>query len=288
VLKNQAHKEPAGTVLPRKQLTPLQIRTFRNKIRGYYHKHGRDLPWRKTLNPYRVLVSEIMLQQTQVERVIKKYKEFLAAFPNFASLADAPVRKLLAAWQGMGYNRRALALQALAKQVTTEYNSRLPSDPAHLIMLPGIGKYTAGAVAAFAFNKPVIFLDTNIRRVFIHEFFQNKENIKDEDIYPLLEKTLDRKAPRIWYNALMDYGSMLKLNQANPNRKSAHYTRQSPFENSNRQVRGIIIKVLVKEPPLTQTQIAGKTGVDASRVKYNLARLHAEGFVRKKGKTFFI
>jgi A/G-specific adenine glycosylase len=274
--------------LTKKQPQPLQIKIFRKKIYDFYHKHGRDLPWRKTRNPYRILISEIMLQQTQVERVIVKYKEFLSAFPDFASLAEAPVRKLLTVWQGMGYNRRALALQSLAKQVRTVYNGKLPSDPMLLIALPGIGKYTAGAVAAFAFNKPVVFMDTNIRRVFIHEFFHDKENIKDEDLYPLIEKTLDKKAPCVWYNALMDYGSILKQEQTNPNRKSAHYTRQSPFANSNRQVRGVIVKVLVKKSPLTAAQIVKESGMDAKRVHENLIQLAKEGFIKKKGESFVI
>jgi A/G-specific adenine glycosylase len=229
-----------------------------------------------------------MLQQTQVERVIQKYKEFLTAFPNFSSLAQAPFQKLLSIWSGMGYNRRALAVQSLAKQVVAEHRGKLPSDPETLISLPGIGKYTAGAVAAFAFNKPVVFMDTNIRRVFIHEFFKDKENIKDEDIVPLVELTLDKKNPRSWYNALMDYGSMLKQKQANPNRKSAHYTRQSPFENSNRQVRGNILKMLVKKSSLTAAQIVKKSGMDEERVRKNLLQLESEGFIKKKGNLFIV
>jgi A/G-specific adenine glycosylase len=271
-----------------KQPTPAQIRAFRRKIHGHYSRHGRDLPWRKKINPYRVLVSEIMLQQTQVERVIEKYKEFLAAFPDFPSLAKAPLPRLLKIWSGMGYNRRALALKALAQKVVDEHRGRLPSNPEALIRLPGIGKYTAGAVAAFAFNKPVIFMDTNIRRVFIHEFFHDRENIRDEELTPLVEKTLDRAEPRKWYNALMDYGAMLKQKHANPNRRSAHYTRQSPFENSNRQVRGAVLKALVKGLPLTQAQLVKKTGMDSERVKKNLVQLEKEGFVKKKGRTYSI
>jgi A/G-specific adenine glycosylase len=279
-------REEVGIVLSRKQLTPLQITTFQRKIRDHNRKYGRDLPWRKTKNPYRILVSEIMLQQTQVERVIQKYKEFLTVFPDFSSLAHAPLQKLLSIWSGMGYNRRALALQSLAKRVISEHHGKLPSDPEILISLPGIGRYTAGAITAFAFNKPVVFMDTNIRRVFIHEFFQNKKNIRDEDIVPLVEQTLDHKKPCLWYNALMDYGSMLKQKQANPNRKSAHYTRQSPFENSNRQVRGSILKVLVKKSPLTPAQIVKKTGMDEARVKSNLVQLEKEGFIKKQGRLF--
>lgn len=267
-------------------LAPSEVRAFRKKIYTYYRKHGRDLPWRKTLNPYHILVSEIMLQQTQVERVLEKYYEFIKAFPDFPSLARASLRKLITVWQGMGYNRRALALRSLAQTLMNEHHGKLPSDPEDLIALPGIGRYTAGAVAAFAFNQPVLFIDTNIRRVFIHAFLHDRENIKDEDILPLIQQTIDASDPRTWYNALMDYGAMLKREQINPNRRSAHYQRQSPFENSNRQIRGRILKVLVEESPLTRSQIMKKSGMDPVRVKLNLVELSNEGFIRKQGKFF--
>jgi A/G-specific adenine glycosylase len=229
-----------------------------------------------------------MLQQTQVERVTEKYVEFLAAFPDFAALAKAPLSKLLKIWQGMGYNRRALALKSLAQKVLKDHRGKLPSEPDKLMALPGVGKYTAGAVRAFAFNKPVVFLDTNIRRVYIHEFFQDRENIRDEELLPFVEQTMDTRNPRKWYNALMDYGAMLKKEHGNPNRRSAHYTRQSPFENSNRQVRGMIVKILVEASSLSTSQIAKKTGMDEERVKKNLLQLEEEGFIKKKGRSFVI
>jgi A/G-specific adenine glycosylase len=269
-------------------LTSARIRAFRKKVYDLFEREGRDLPWRKNLNPYRVLVSEIMLQQTQVERVVEKYRLFLTVFPNFSALATASLSELLTVWSGMGYNRRALALKALAQKVVNEHRGRLPRDPDKLLALPGIGKYTAGAVTAFAFNKPVVFMDTNIRRVFIHEFFHDRENIHDDEIIPLVERTMDAENPRQWYNALMDYGTMLKQRHANPNRRSAHYTRQSPFENSNRQVRGRILKVLVRESPLSITRIIHETGLDTERVKKNVAQLVDEGFIRKKGRSFII
>jgi A/G-specific adenine glycosylase len=271
-----------------KSLTPSAISSFRKKIYGHYRAHGRNLPWRKTRNPYRVLVSEIMLQQTQVGRVLVKYADFIKTFPDLASLAKAPMKKLLTVWQGLGYNRRALALKALAQQVVHEHGGRLPSDAAALRALPGIGKYTAGAVAAFAFSKPVVFMDTNIRRVYIHEFFHDRENIHDDEITPFLEQTMDVANPGKWYNALMDYGTMLKKEQVNPNRRSAHYAKQSPFENSNRQVRGRILKLLVKEAPLTRASIVKKTGMDAERVKENLLQMGEEGFIRKQGRSYFL
>jgi A/G-specific adenine glycosylase len=271
-----------------KRLTSAQVRAFRKKVYAYYEREGRDLPWRKTRNPYRILLSEIMLQQTQVERVLEKYKVFLAVFPDFPALAKAPLRKLLSVWQGLGYNRRALALRALAQKVVADHRGSLPSEAEELLTLPGVGKYTSGAIAAFAFNEPVIFMDTNIRRVYIHEFLHDRDGIHDDELTPLVLETLDKGNPRKWYNALMDYGAMLKRDRVNPNRKSVHYTRQSPFENSNRQVRGRILKILVAGAPLTPGQIAKKSGVEPDRVKKNLVQLTVEGFIRKKGKTYLI
>ena len=269
-------------------LTPTQIRAFQKKIYKYYDDQGRDLPWRKRVTPYRVLVSEIMLQQTQVDRVLEKYREFLAAFPDFPALARAPLPKLLKIWSGMGYNRRALSLKALAQVVVSEHKGKLPSDPEVLVTLPGIGKYTAGAVSAFVFNKPVVFMDTNIRRVFIHEFLHDRRNIHDDELVPLVRQTLDTNNPRKWYNALMDYGSMLKKEQVNPNKRSAHYTRQSPFEDSNRQVRGRILKALVHGAALTAARIVKETGMDAERVRTNLDQLAQEGFIMKKKDRYLI
>jgi A/G-specific adenine glycosylase len=270
----------------RRLLTTAQVRSFRKKIYNHYRAEGRDLPWRRNINPYRVLVSEIMLQQTQVERVIEKYPEFLKAFPDFHTLADAALPKLLTIWSGMGYNRRALALRTLAQKVIDDHRGRLPSDPALLITLPGIGKYTAGAVSAFAFNKPMVFMDTNIRRVYIHEFLHDQENIHDDELIPYVEHTMDKVNPRKWYNALMDYGTMLKQKCANPNRKSAHYVRQSPFENSNRQVRGKILKLLVAHSSLTTVKIIKASGAEPERIRKNLAQLAEEGFIAKKGRYF--
>lgn len=264
------------------------VALFRKKVYDHYDNHGRKLPWRKNLTPYRVLISEIMLQQTQVERVIEKYSDFLAAFPDFPSLAQARTAKLLAVWSGMGYNRRALALRSLAGQVVNEHGGRLPKVRDELLALPGIGNYTAGAIMAFAFNLPVVFMDTNIRRVYIHEFFQDRTGIHDDELLPLVDRTLDRENPRKWYNALMDYGTKLKREQVNPNRRSLHYVRQSPFENSNRQVRGKILQEFVRESRLTAAQLVKRTGCDQDRVQQNLVQLEKEGFIRKAGRSYTV
>jgi len=269
-------------------ITPVSLRTFQKIIYSFYRKHGRTFPWRITRNPYHILVSEIMLQQTQTERVTEKYEQFLTHFPDFPSLARAPLREVLCVWQGLGYNRRAIALKNIAHTVVAEFHGNLPSSPEGLITLPGIGRATACAICAFAFNKPVVFLETNIRRVFIHHFFQGLNGIKDSEILPLVEKTLNTSNPRTWYFALMDYGAMLKKQWPNPNRKSAHYQKQSPFEGSDRQIRGMILRALTVEVSLSEREIVRRLGIEPERVRRNLIRLQREGFLRKRRNGFTI
>jgi A/G-specific adenine glycosylase len=262
-------------------LTTKEITAFQRQIYGYYSLHRRDFPWRRTTNPYNIVVSEIMLQQTQVERVHGKYTEFINAFPDIESLAGAPQKDVLAIWQGLGYNRRALALKRLAENVVSMHGGALPQDVNGLSSLPGIGKTTAGAILAFAFNCPSVFIETNIRRVFIHEFFDGEEDVKDRDILPFVEATVDGENPREWYWALMDYGSMLKRNVENPNRRSAHYTRQTPFEGSDRRIRGLVLKRLLNDTPLSGEILSDETGVSLDHLKRILTGLVGEGFIRE-------
>jgi A/G-specific adenine glycosylase len=266
--------------------TPEAVRLFRDLILSHFRAHGRDLPWRQTTDPYRILVSEIMLQQTQVERVAVRFVEFLERFPDFASLAAAPQSEVLLAWQGMGYNRRALALQRTAQRVVEEYGGRLPADVETLATFPGIGKATAAAIAAYAFNMPVVYIETNIRRVFIHFFFQDREGVRDDEILPLVEQALYRENPREWYSALMDYGTVLKKRTANPNRRSASYSRQSRFEGSDRQVRGRLLALILAEGSVTETEAAARTGEEPERVRRILAGLAREGFVAESDGTY--
>ena len=265
-----------------------KIHIFQRTIWQYYKREGRDLPWRKTTDPYQILVSEIMLQQTQVERVIEKYEQFLSAFPDFPSLAQAPLKKVLSVWQGLGYNRRALALKYIAQDVMKTFHGIFPSPEDILVKFPCIGKATAGAVAAFAFHKPSVFIETNIRRVFIHFFFRDKENVRDTDIFPLIEKTLDTSDPRQWYYALMDYGSMLAKQKQNPNRKSAHYQQQSPFKGSHRQLRGMVLRAIIAQPSVTESMLLKKLDKAPERVREALLQLQKEGFIQKKGRQFTI
>lgn len=274
--------------MKRRQLSPKEISSFQSVIYRYFTEHGRDLPWRNTDDPYCILVSEMMLQQTQVERVMDKYVLFLSKFPDLAALAGAALREVLEVWQGLGYNRRAMSLIALAQVVTTQHHGKLPANREALIRLPGIGCATAGSILAFAFHEPSVFIETNIRRVFIHHFFQDRESIHDDEIIPLVEATLDRSNPRDWYYALMDYGSMLKKQIANPNRKSAHYTRQSPFEDSDRKIRGAILKVLVGKVSMTEKDMTAAIGGEQERMKKILSVLVKEGFIVRRSKTYHI
>ncbi|MEW6112056.1 MAG: A/G-specific adenine glycosylase [Thermodesulfobacteriota bacterium] len=272
-------------IMPENMHKPTRnsIAGFRDLIYGYYREHGRDLPWRATQDPYHILVSEIMLQQTQVERVLRKYESFIRQFPDLAGLAGADLSAVLAVWQGLGYNRRCIALQRTARIVVEEFGGRIPDSVETLQTLPGIGKTTAGALVVFAFNKPVVFLETNIRRVFIHCFFPGKQPVKDKQILPLVEATLDKSDPRSWYYALMDYGAMLKPMDGNPNRRSANYSRQTRFEGSDRQIRGLIIKAALRLGSCAMKDIVTEVGKEPKRVALILERLIREGFLERRG-----
>jgi len=268
------------------KLSTLQIKQFQKRIYDYYNQNGRKLPWRKTINPYHILVSEIMLQQTQANRVTEKHRQFIKKFPTFISLANASLSDIYRVWQGMGYNRRALYLKKIAGIIESQYMGKMPETAKQLDKLPGIGYNTASAIVAFAYNQPAVFIETNIRAVFIHEFFAEKEAIDDKDIVPLIKQALDVKNPRIWYWALMDYGSYLKKSYSHLLRKSKHYTKQSEFKGSDRQIRGNILKLLALHKSLTGLDIGSMLSVDADRITQQLRVLRKEGFIKKKGSVF--
>ena len=241
------------------------------------------MPWRDNPSPYNVVVSEIMLQQTQVARVLQKFPEFIATFPHWHELATARTVDVLAAWQGMGYNRRALYLQKLAQAIAYDHHGILPNDPVVLRALPGIGIATAGSIAAFAYNQPVVFIETNIRRVMLYHFFADEADVPDADIIPIVEKTLDRTNPREWYYALMDYGAHLAKTVPNPNRRSKHYVVQSKFEGSDRQIRGAIIRLLLEFPVLTAQDVLNRFPDEPpERVTTILDQLTKEGFLSQQ------
>lgn len=265
-----------------------KIRAFKTAVWRYYRSHKRKMPWRNIRDPYRILVSEIMLQQTQVSRVLQKYPPFIKQFPNFKTFAVASQRDVLAAWQGLGYNRRALLLKKCAEIVAREHNGVLPRNVVELAKLPGIGTATAGSIAAFAFNSATPFIETNIRRVFIHFFFPRAEKVRDEEILKLVAATLLRRNVREWYYALMDYGAMLAKIIPNPNIKSVHYSRQSRFSGSDRELRGKILKILIRQGPQTPKELQSATGEPPLRVRKICAALMMEGFIRRKMRKFEI
>lgn len=259
---------------------------FVKTVWEYYESHGRrSLPWRLTHNPYRILVSEIMLQQTQVDRVIPKYTSFLKRFPTLKKLSEASLGDVLREWQGLGYNRRAKMLHQCAIKIVGEYKGRFPKTHDALMLLPGIGHYTAGAVMAFAHNGAVPIIETNIRTVVMHHFFSDATEVHDRDILKYVEKTLDKETPREWYYALMDYGSHLKKTIGNLNSRSKHYTVQTTFKNSDRQIRGAILKLLTSKE-MTRKSFHKMLSFDIQRIDEQLEKLHYEHMIVKAGHIY--
>jgi A/G-specific adenine glycosylase len=271
---------------PGETLSAEAVAVFREKVRDHYREHGRhDLPWRRTNDPWAVLVSEVMLQQTQVARVIPYFEEWMERFPTPDALVAAPLEAVLRMWQGLGYNRRAVALVRAAEEIVSAHGGELPADRDALISLPGVGPATAAGVRAFAFGEPDLYLETNVRAVYLHEFFADAEGVPDAALLPLLEQTLDRDDPRSWYWALLDYGAHLKRTLPNPSRRSRHHTLQSPFEGSHRQLRARLLRAVMELPGSTAEELAAGFGEDSTRAGQALAELEAEGFlVEERGR----
>lgn len=226
-----------------------EIINFQDIVWGFYKKNKRDLPWRpkkvRTVTPYQILVSEFMLQQTQVDRVIPKFLTFIEKFSDMHSLEKASIKDVLHMWSGLGYNRRALYLKKSVEIILTEYQKIIPKDSSVLKSLPGVGEYMSKILPVFIYNKKEILIETNIRTVYLHHFFKNKESVSDKEIVKVIENTLPNKYFRDWYYALMDYGSYLKKEKKIKNIQSASYTKQKPFKGSLRYVRGQILKNLL-------------------------------------------
>lgn len=260
-------------------------------------KRYRDLPWRNIDDAYAVLVSEVMLQQTQVARVLTRWQRFLDLFPTIDALAAASTADVLEQWQGLGYNRRALMLKRTAEECARAYGGQLPRAAADLQRLPGIGPATAAGVRAFAYNEPGVYLETNVRTVFLHELFSARDQVPDRELVPLVAATCPENDARAWYYALLDYGAHLKSILPNPSRRSAHYTRQSAFEGSRRQKRAELVRLVLAEPGITTDDLAaqlndaeraaGRDGVDAGTFASIVADLVSEGFFREQGGKFF-
>lgn len=266
---------------------PFSVKTFRSTVWGYWKKSGRhDLSWRKTTDPYKILVSEVMLQQTQVPRVMEKYKSFLKTFPTLQDLANASLAEVLKEWSGLGYNRRAKFLRATAIGVVEKYGGRIPVDAAALRALPGIGAYTASAVRVFAHNLPDVLIETNVRTVFFHhwnelcksDLHKQKTKIADAQLLPYIHLAAEGQDPRTWNWALMDYGAYLKQSGVKLNAKSTHYTKQSKFEGSLRQMRGDILRQLQE----------GKQPTGDARLESALVSLEKDSMIKKTASGYRI
>ena len=263
----------------------------------------RDHPWRRTRDPYAVLLSEVMLQQTQVPRVVGRWEEWLGQFPTIEALAAAPLEAVLRAWQGLGYNRRAIALKRAAEEIAAHHGGVLPSDEAALRALPGVGPATASGVRAFAFELPGVYLETNVRAVFLHELFADRDGVTDREIEPLVAAAVEEAArqgisPRDWYYALLDYGAQLKRDLPNPSRRSAHHAKQSAFQGSRRQKRARLLRAVIAAPgrdtgayalDLAEAEApAGRHTSDAGETLGILEALAAEGFIVREGDGWFV
>lgn len=248
----------------------------------------RAMPWREVgavgaIDPYAVLVSELMLQQTQVSRVVPKFLSFMKRFPTVGALATAPLADVLHEWSGLGYNRRAKYLHQAAKQIVRDHGGSVPNGLEELKQLPGVGENTAGAILVYAYNQPAIFVETNIRTVYIHHFFHNQQEVPDSAIREKLVLTIDHENPREFYWRLMDYGTLLKQELGNLSQKSKVYTKQSRFAGSRRQVRGRVIDAL-RARPATYSQL--KSIIDDARLDSVLEQLQAESLITKKKQQY--
>jgi A/G-specific adenine glycosylase len=268
-----------------RKLKPAEIKSFRDAVYGHYREFKRDLPWRKTRDPYQILVSEMMLQQTQVSRVVYKFVEFVTRFPTARALAAAPLGEVLATWAGLGYNRRAKMLWHAAKDVVEKHEGVLPGSYEGLRSLPGIGDYTASAILAFAFGVGRPLIETNVRAVIIRHFFPRKKAVSEHEILSLTEQTLDRENPRDWYAAFMDYGAHLKSVEGNHSRRSAHHAKvkKAAFKGSMRQVRGEVLKAaLAKKSGDIERVVRGvseRLGVPIDQAEAALVGLARDGLV---------
>ncbi len=283
--------------MPGLAAAPQDLTAFRRAVLEQGRVLYRDLPWRETRDPYAIWISEVMLQQTQVARVDGRWQRWLNRFPNVETLANAPAADILEEWQGLGYNRRALAVQKAAQTLAGE-GGRFPQDAKALCALPGIGPATAAGIRAFAFNRHSVYLETNVRTVFLHELFPGEKNVPDKRLTPLVAAACPADAgdpaddPRTWYYALLDYGAYLKRTVPNPSRRSAGHTRQSKFEGSHRQKRAALVRALLANRAglaldqataqiSAQEKSCGRPALAKKDVAELLAELDKEGFCHK-------
>lgn len=264
---------------PPSEAEKQKFRQVRRKILSYYKRYGRDLPWRRTTSPYHILVSEFMLQQTQVSRVVDYYQKFIKQLPDVKSLAEVKTPMLLKLWSGLGYNSRALRLRAAAQVILEKHDGIIPDDQKSLKELPGIGEYTSAAILAFAYNKPVPVIDINIRRVLLHELAL-PNSTSNEELTIIAKRLIPRGKSAEWHNALMDYGAALppKVKKLYP-----PLTRQSSFKGSKREARGYILRILLKEKAINKHELMKM--ISHKEKEAILNQLKAENFISERNGT---
>lgn len=261
---------------------------FKKTVWDYYRHHFRVMPWRSDTNPYYVMVSELMLQQTQVQRVLVKFDEFLLRFPTIEDLAKATLSDVLDTWIGLGYNRRAKFLKQSADTIVNDMQGQFPKMLNDWIKLPGFGKNSASAVLVYSQNEPLLFIETNIRTVYIHHFFADEISVNDKDIEALVAETLDTENPREWYWALMDYGTYLKKEHGNLSRKSSSYATQSKFEGSFRQKRAKVLKEIVNRKVVSFDELLQITNYSYEILTTTIEKLVEEKFIAGENKQYWV
>jgi len=276
---------------PNAVATHVDLTSFIDRVMREGSARYRDFSWRRTTDPYAVLVSEVMLQQTQVARVERYFDEWMNRFPTADALAAASVSDVLEAWQGLGYNRRALKLKQAAEIISEQHAGIVSTDYDELVALPGVGPATAAGVAAFALNQPSVYLETNVRAVVIFELFDEESVVSDRQIREVLElaskQSVERGIePRDWNYALLDYGAWLKKTVPNPSRRSKHHTRQSTFEGSRRQKRAALLRLVMDTPDLNAAEYAQMGNYDLDITEDILADLVGEGFLEFSHDTY--
>jgi A/G-specific adenine glycosylase len=256
---------------------------FQKKILQFYQDHKRNLPWRKTTDPYNILLSEFMLQQTQVSRVIDYYIHWVDNWPTIERLAKEEYKNVLHAWMGLGYNRRAMYIHNTAKVIVDEFNGDVLTAVKHYEKLPGIGLYTSKAIQIFADNADIATVDTNIRRIFISEFGLD-EAISDKDLFTLAKQCIPQGKSRDWHNALMDYGALYLTSRKTGIKPK---TQQSSFQGSDRQIRGKILRLLLKEDH-SKYQLQKELTIESKRLSKILTKMLNEKTVSKTNKIYHV
>lgn len=268
-------------------LSTSDIHTFQDDVLRQGALLYREMPWRADCNPYYILLSEVMLQQTQVPRVLQKFSEFITAFPTLESLALADFYQVLSCWSGLGYNRRAKFLHQAAIQIHNR--GAFPETVKELQQLPGIGPNTAASILVYAFNQSQVFIETNVRTVFIYHFFQHSsEKISEKDLHTLVEQTLYTVNPRQWYWALMDYGTYIKKTYGNFNAMSTMHTTQSKFEGSVRQKRAAILRFLIQQGAQSAESISYSLEYTLEDIIPLLNVLQTQGMIRCENALYCI